>query len=476
MPMAVTDAIFLIGESREHPTHVGGLQLFQLPDGAGPEYVSEFYRKLLTHTDVSPLMRRRPHRSPATLGQWSWVEDHDIELDYHVRLSALPRPCRVRELLELVSRLHGALLDRHRPLWEFHLVEGLTGNRFATYIKVHHALMDGVTAMRELTRGLSTEPEAPSYPPWDPRPIRPERAADTESTDEPDGGDGMGGSAVPLGGLIDTVRGVARTAAELASAPPALTQALLRLAKDNGPARPYEAPATMFNVKIGGARRFVGQSWPLDRVRAIAVASGATLNDVAVAMCGGALRRYLLDRRALPDRPLIAMIPVSLRAAEPSPGQPAGGGNAVGAVLCDLATEEPDPATRLARVHASTRSAKEMMSGLTPTQILVLSTLLVGGAALPPLPGIGRFAPPAFNVVISNVPGKRTVRYLNGAELQEMYPLSIPIDGQAVNITLTSYLDKLAFGIVGCRRSVPSLQRMIDHLDAELVALERAVR
>jgi diacylglycerol O-acyltransferase len=476
MPMAVTDAIFLIGESREHPTHVGGLQLFRIPDGAGPEYVSDFYRKLLTHTEVSPLMRRRPHRSPATLGQWSWVEDHDIELDYHVRLSALPRPCRVRELLELVSRLHGTLLDRHRPLWEFHLVEGLTGDRFATYIKVHHALMDGVTAMRELTRGLSTEPEAPSYPPWDPRPIRPERATRTESADEP-GGDGSGGLPVPLGGLVGAARGMARTVAELASAPPALTQALLRLAKDNGPARPYEAPATMFNAKIGGARRFVGQSWPLARVRAIAVAAGATLNDVAVAMCGGALRRYLLDHRALPDRPLIAMIPVSLRAAQPGPGQPAGGGgNAVGAVLCDLATEESDPAARLTRVHASTRSAKEMMSGLTPTQILVLSTLLVGGAALPPLPGIGQFAPPAFNVVISNVPGRRTVRYFNGAELQETYPLSIPIDGQAVNITLTSYVDKLAFGIVGCRRSVPSLQRMIDHLDAELVALERAVR
>jgi diacylglycerol O-acyltransferase / wax synthase len=482
MPMAVTDAIFLIGESREHPTHVGGLQLFQLPDGAGPEYVSDFYRTLLTHTDVSPLMRRRPHRSPATLGQWSWVDDHDIELDYHVRLSALPRPCRVRELLELVSRLHGALLDRHRPLWEFHLVEGLSGNRFATYIKVHHALMDGVTAMRELTRGLSTAPEAPSYPPWDPRPIRPERAPGTESADgtaddEAGGGHGSAESAVPLGGLIGAARGMARTAAELASAPPALTQALLRMAKDNGPARPYEAPATMFNVKIGGARRFVGQSWPLDRVRAIAVAAGATLNDVAVAMCGGALRRYLLDHRALPDRPLVAMIPVSLRATEPGPGQPTGAaGNAVGAVLCDLATEEPDPAARLIRVHASTRSAKEMMSGLTPTQILVLSTLLVGGAALPPLPGIGRFAPPAFNVVISNVPGRRTVRYLNGAELQEMYPLSIPIDGQAVNITFTSYVDKLAFGIVGCRRSVPSLQRMIDHLDAELTALEHAVR
>jgi WS/DGAT/MGAT family acyltransferase len=458
--MAVTDAIFLLGESREHPTHVGGLQLFRLPDGAGPEYLSDFYRRLLSHSEVAPRMRRRPYRSPTTLGQWAWTDDSDIELDYHVRLSALPRPGRVRELLELVSRLHGALLDRHRPLWEFHLVEGLAERRFATYIKVHHALMDGVTAMRELTRGLPTERDAPAFPPWDPRP----------GPSRPRSSSGSNNSRGPLSAVTDTVKSFG----ELAATPPALAQALMHLVKDNGAARPYEAPPTMFNVKIGGARRFVGQSWPLARVRAIGSAADATVNDVAVAMCGGALRRYLLDHHALPDRPLIAMLPVSLRSARSGTASLSGAGNAVGAVLCDLATDEADPTRRLDRVRTSTRGAKEMMRGLSPTQVLLLSSLLVGGAALPPVPGIGRFAPPAFNIVISNVPGSRKARYFNGAELLELYPLSIPIDGQAVNITLTSYVDKLAFGIVGCRRSAPSLQRMVDHLDAELRALEEA--
>jgi diacylglycerol O-acyltransferase len=470
--MAVTDSMFLLGESREHPTHVAGLQLFRLPDGCGPEYVSDFYRRLLIESEVAPAMRRRPHRSPATLGQWAWADDLDIELDYHVRLSALPRPGRVRELLALVSRLHGSLLDRHRPLWEFHLVEGLSENRFAAYTKVHHALMDGVSAMRVLTRGLPTDPDAHAAPPWAPRPRTSPRRGETN------------GSAGVLGAALDAVRDAARVATEVVSTPPTVAQALLSMARDSAAARPFDAPATMFNVPIGGARRFVGQSWPLQRVQAIGRAADATVNDVAVAMTSGALRRYLVDHDALPAQPLVAMLPVSLRGtgAESTSGGSAegapragGAGNAVGAILCDLATEESDPATRLSRIRASTRAGKAMLRGMTPAQVLALSSLLVGGVILAPIPGVGRHTPPPFNLIISNVPGSREVRYWDGAELLETYPLSIPMDGQAVNITLTSYVDKLAFGIVGCRRSVPGLQRLIDHLDAELSALERAV-
>jgi WS/DGAT/MGAT family acyltransferase len=469
--------MFLLGESREHPTHVAGLQLFQLPPGAQSGYVSDFYQSLLASAEVSRSMRRRPHRSLTTLGQWSWVDDTDIELDYHVRLSALPSPGRVRELLALVSRLHGTLLDRHRPLWEFHLVEGLSGDRFATYTKVHHALMDGVTVMRTLSRGLTTDPTGPASPPWAPRPRRTGSAK----------GAGVAGGL----GAFGAARELARRAGELAGTPPAVANALIGLARDNGATRPFDAPPTIFNVPIGGARRFVGQSWPLERVKAIGAAAGATVNDVAVAMSSGALRQYLLDRDALPDRPLIAMLPVSLRGTDAGSGGSAGGGsgsgsasgsgaggagNAVGAILCDLATELADPAARLARIRASTRAGKAMLRGMTPPQVLALTGILAGGVLLAPIPTIGRHMPPPFNLIISNVPGGREVRYWDGAELLENYPLSIPVDGQAVNITLTSYVDKLAFGIVGCRRSLPHLQRLIDHLDAELSALEKAVR
>jgi len=484
--MAVTDSMFLLGESREHPTHVAGLQLYKLPPDAGPAYVSDFYQSLLARSEVSRTMRRRPHRSLATLGQWSWVDDQDIELDYHVRLSALPSPGRVRELLALVSRLHGTLLDRHRPLWEFYLVEGLAGGRFATYTKVHHALMDGVSVMRMLSRGLTSDPSAPAAPPWAPRPRR--------TGDRPGGSTGSTGSNGSSGwaggfGAFGAARELARRAGEVAGTPPAVVNALLGLVGDNGATRPFDAPSTMFNVPIGGARRFVGQSWPLERVRAIGAAADATVNDVAVAMSSGALRRYLLDQDALPVRPLIAMLPVSLRGTDASSAKAGGGaksgagtapatggaGNAVGAILCDLATELADPAARLARIRESTRAGKAMLRGMTPPQVLALTGFLVGGVLLAPIPALGRHTPPPFNLIISNVPGGSEVRYWDGAELQESYPLSIPVDGQAVNITLTSYGGKLAFGIVGCRRSVPHLQRLIDHLDTELAALEAAV-
>lgn len=477
MPMAVTDSVFLLAESREHPTHVAGLQLFRPPEGAEPAYVSRFYRELLTHTEVAATMRRRPYRSPATLGQWAWADDPDIDLEYHVRLSALPRPGRVRELLELVSRMHGTLLDRHRPLWEFHLVEGLSDGRFAVYTKVHHALMDGVTVLRRLSQGLGTEPGAPAYPPWAPTPRLADSATGARSTP---------GSRSPVAEALATVLGTARLVTEVVGVPAALVGALLEMARDNGATRPFDAPTTMFNVPIGGARRFAGQSWPLPRVQAIATAADATVNDVAVAMCSGALRRYLLDHDALPAQPLVAMLPVSLRATKSDIDAPVstddagtaggGAGNAVGAILCDLATEQADAGARLSRIRSSTRSAKATLQGLSSQQALALTSLIVGGLVLAPMPGVGRFAPPPFNLIISNVPGSRAARYWNAAKLVETYPLSIPTDGQAINITLTSYVDQIAFGIVGCRRSVPHLQRLLDYLDTELLALEQALR
>jgi WS/DGAT/MGAT family acyltransferase len=456
LPMPVTDSVFLLTESREHPTHVGGLQLFRTPAGAPPDYLSEAYHNLLTHTDISRTLSRRPVRSPLTLGQWAWEEDPEIELEYHVRLSALPGPGRVRELLELVSRLHGSRLDRHRPLWEFHLIDGLTDGRFAVYIKVHHALMDGVSAIRTFSQGLTTDPSLPALPLWSPQP----QTSEAPSPASP----GIPGLA--------TVKSVVRTAASIAGAPPALGKALLGMIRDNGATGPFVAPRTMFNVRIGGARRFAGQSWSFTRIRAVAKAGDATVNDVAVAMCGGALRRYLLDQDALPKQSLVAMLPVSLR--EASAGDRNVDGNAVGAILCDLATDQDDAGVRLARVTASTRSAKDMMRGMSVPEMLGLTGILTGGLALAPIPGVGHRVRPPFNVIISNVPGSRETHYFNGAELLETYPLSVPTDGQAVNITLTSYVDRIGFGIVGCRRTVPHLQRLLEYLEDALVDLERS--
>src|SRR4051812_5566692 len=175
--MPPTDSMFLIPESREQPMHVGSLQLFELPEGADRSLIRETYETLLATTDIAPIFRRRPHRSWSTAGQWAWVDDDDIDLEHHVRHSALPEPGRVRELLALTSRLHGTLLDRQRPLWEMHVIEGLEGNRFAVYTKLHHAVMDGVSGLRLLQRSLSESPDEATPAFWTPRPRKPRSAA-----------------------------------------------------------------------------------------------------------------------------------------------------------------------------------------------------------------------------------------------------------------------------------------------------------
>jgi len=443
------DSMFLLAESREHPMHVAGLQLFEPPKGAGPEYLRDIYQNLIAREDVAPTFRKHPAELLGGIANLTWAFDRDIDLEYHLRRSALPTPGRVRELLELTSRMHGTLLDRHRPLWESHLVEGLNDGRFAVYTKIHHALVDGVSAMNMMRRSLATDPQD--------RQIRVPWATNGRSPGKAKPGPSM---LREMLGIAESVVGLGPSALHLARK--GLWEQQLTL--------PVGAPRTAFNVPIGGARRVAAQSWPIQRVMAIKQAAGVTLNDVVLAMCGGALRAYLLEQKALPDKPLIAMVPVSLRDEAGS-----GGGNQVGALLASLATHRADPAQRLAEVSASMRSNKAVFKELPKLEQMGLSAFNMSPLLLSLLsPALGSAAPP-FNLVISNVPGSREPLYWNGARLDGNYPLSIPMDGQALNITLSNNADNLDFGLVGCRRSVPSLQRLLGHLEDSLAELEQAV-
>ncbi|TCP46857.1 WS/DGAT/MGAT family acyltransferase [Tamaricihabitans halophyticus] len=455
--MPPTESVFLLGESREHPMHVGGLQLFRKPEGAGPDYLSEVYQEMLGYPDVKRLFRRRPQRPLPALGSWAWAEDSTLDLEYHVRLSALPRPGRVRELLALASRLHGSLLDRHRPLWEMHLVEGLSDDRFAIYSKVHHALADGVTAIRQLRDSLSTDPAERGRPPmW----ISADGQQGTKS--------GVGAHPITL----------ARTAAsmlgEFTRTAPAGLRVATEVLREHTATLPMQAPKSILNVGIGGARRFAAQSWPGERLRTVSKAARVSVNDVVLAMCSGALRQYLTEQAALPEDPLIAMVPISMRAPSYS-ARGEVGGNSIGTGLCDLATEEPDPAQRLRRIHESMRRGKQLATELTPLQFLLFSGLVIAPLSWAMIPGVPERTKPPFNLIISNVPGPRSTQYLNGARLEGIYPMSLLLDGQALNITLTSYAGSIEFGVLGCRRSLPSLQRILTHLDTALTDLEQAV-
>jgi diacylglycerol O-acyltransferase / wax synthase len=254
---------------------------------------------------------------------------------------------------------------------------------------------------------------------------------------------------------------------------PALARTVNNALKEQSGALSLSAPKSMLNVPITGARRFAAQSWPIERIRAVGKASDATVNDVVLAMCSGALRNYLISMDALPDAPMIAMVPVSLHGEDGSSSD--GGGNAVGAVMCNLGTDREDAGERLRTVHRSMQEGKELLRSMTPMQILAMSAIGISPLGLWPLLRLTGSVRPPFNLVISNVPGPRQPMYWNGARLDGLYPLSIPLDGQALNITCTSYSDEIAFGLTGCRRTVPHLQRLLGYLDDELGALEKAV-
>jgi diacylglycerol O-acyltransferase / wax synthase len=462
--MSFRDAMFLLAESRERPTHVGSLMLFDRPEGAGPDYLADLHRQLVTgDVDIAPLFRRRATRGLSTLGQWAWTTDDDVDIEYHVRLSALPRPGRIRELLELVSRLHGSLLDRHRPLWEFHLIEGVEGDRFAVYSKIHHAMMDGVRAMKHLEKSLSTDPERRGMPPFwavDPRPGRSSRPVG-EPAPAPAGL--VGTAREYVGGALRTAGTLVESVGQSLNVGPALVGSAYRGLVQHDLALPFEAPPTMLNVPITGARRFAAQSWPLKRIQRVRERTGTTVNDVMLAMSSGALRHYLEAHGGLPDRPLVAALPVAL--------QDSGSGNALGAILVNLATNEPDPAERLRRIRQSGLAAKENLQGRDPLTIAALSAVVAAPIGLGLVPGSSAVNQ-GFNLIISNVPGPRVPLYWEGAKLDGIYPISVPLDGQALNITVMSYADSMEIGITGDRRAVPHLQHLLGYLEDALVELE----
>ncbi len=451
--LGLSDVIWLIGESRERPFHVGGLLLFDLPDHLTPADIRGAMRS--ADHEVRPPFDQRLNRPYGRAGRFRWVDDAP-DLDHHVRHVALPAPGRIRELLAYVSQQHGSLLDRHRPLWEAVLIEGVEGDRIALYNKIHHAMLDGVAAMRQLTNSLSADPdERDMPPPWaaPPRTRRPREDGDTSLLRQ---GIELAVSSVREG--LGAATTVARLGAQVVSG-----------AAGGDEVVPYAAPKSMLNVHTTSARRIVAQSYAVDRFRAIGLKHGATVNDVVLAVCGGALRSYLAGQDALPDEPLVAFVPISIRPADSSDS-----GNAVSMMLASLATDVADPVERLEKVKASMDAGKARLSGMTQLQLIEYAALLLTPVAVGQALRMGTVGRPLFNVIISNVPGPREPLHWNGMKLSGMYPLSAIADGYALNITLVSYAGNLEFGITADRTALPKVQRLIDHLEDALAELEAA--
>jgi diacylglycerol O-acyltransferase len=462
-PIDPQSVAFLLAESRNTPIHVGGLLLLEKPEDAGPGYVRDMYEESLKVDKVRPLFLKRPHRSLATGLQWVWTEDEQFDIEHHVRHSALPEPGRIRELLDLTSRLHGQQLSLERPLWESHLIEGLNDGRVAMYTKIHHALVDGVSAMRLLGSAFSSDPdERGMLPPF----------AHKAKPPRDDAGRALVRAAADV--PMSAVRSALGVAAEAAGMPSALIKTLQSGARnDTASPASYAAPRSILNQRISGARRVAAQDWEIERLKRVAKATGTTLNDVVLAMSGGAMRTYLSDLGALPDASLVSMCPVGLNAKQAHVASDAGG-NSVGTLMVKLGTNLDDPAARLQGIHDSMVAGKEAMESMTKAQIIAMAALGMAPLVLQPVLRLNGIMRPPFNLVISNVPGPRGPVYFNGAKLSGMYPASVPMHGQAMNITCTSYNGQMGFGLTGCRRTVPSLQRLLIHLEDALVDLERA--
>lgn len=451
-------------ESPETPMHVGGLQIYTYPADAPENYLKDEIKKM---TEVNRV--RFPFNVKLKMGMGGlsnhWVEDPKLDLDYHISHLALPKPGKVRDLLVLVSQLHAQLMDRTRPMWETYVIEGLEGNRFVLYTKIHHSLIDGVAGMKLMQASLTQDKDDRELPPpWAERasgPAKEKPRTQTAKVANQLGTEGALVSAIvaQLSEQLGTMQGLGGVGKDIIKK--------IRNPDFAGSVAPYQAPKSILNQRIGRARRFAAQSYSLSRIKAIGKKNGATLNDVVMAMCGGALRSYLLEHDALPSEPLIANVPVSVR---PADGDATG--NAITTILGNLGTHESDPFTRLAIVKKSMNDEKKKLSKMSKSEILIYTILVNLPFTVGQVAKIAGRVKPMYNVVISNVPGPSEALYYNGAELQANYPVSLLFNGQGINITLTSYQDRIDVGIIACRDTVPRVQRLLDYFEAALAELE----
>ena len=472
------DAQFLAVESARTYGHVGGLAIYDPSTAPGGEItVKDVCRLVGERLHMLPPFTWRLVNVPFGLDLPYWIEDPDFDLDFHIRESAVPPPGDDRRLAETVARIFARPLDRSRPLWALYLIHGLEGGRVALLTKVHHAVVDGVSGAEILSVLLDQSPEGREIPPK-PKARRPERKpGELEML-------ARGVAGVPLQPLR-ALRSLPSAAPYLTEIPganafpavPMTTRGLDRLrglvaGGDQPPAEMLEVstarpPRTRFNGPISPHRRFAFGSVPLADVKAVKDHLGVTVNDVVVTLCTTAVRNWLIARDDLPDDPLVAMVPVSVRTEE----QKGEFGNRVSAMSVPIPTNEPDPRARLMRSHELLRSAKDRHKAL-PANLLTDATsfippALAARAARTTVEILGRTRPP-LNLVISNVPGPRIPLYLAGAQMQAHFPVSVVVDGVGLNMTVMSYRDHVDFGIIGDRDQVDDVWELMAGVEAAL--------
>lgn len=458
------DASFLYMESPQTPMHVAVLTLYDPPEDLKTSFYEHFLKFFKGRVHLIPIFSKKLAKTVFEIDHPGWVDAGEIDFDYHIRSAKLPKPGTHEQVEEMVADLHSEPLNLKKPLWQFTVIEGLKSGQVALYSKVHHAAVDGGAGM-VITQALYDlgpvprevkPPEEKKEPPR--KPTKPERA---------------------ILGMHDMATNIVNQQLNVMEAIP---KALGQMAQVGASAMSGKlgipqliAPKTPFNGTIEQKRSYCARSISLSDVKAIAKASDSKVNDVVMAICSGALRNYLNKKRKLPDAPLTAFIPISTREAGNTDIN-----NQVFGMNCSLATNYSKPLKRLEKIKAETGTSKAMASSvkdLSPTDY----TLIGAPMLLPALmnmygkSGLADILPNAVNVTISNTAGPPFPMYCAGAKVTALYPVSIPIHGIGLNLTVQSYLDKMDFGLTADHASVPDIANLGDLIVDSFEELKKLV-
>jgi WS/DGAT/MGAT family acyltransferase len=493
------DASFLYLETPEMPMHVGSMAIFRLPEDYKGDFFEDFKAMIASRLHVAPILKARLEKAPLDIDHPSWVEDDQFDIDRHIFRGSLPAPHDRATLERIVGWMHAKLLNRARPLWEFYVFEGMKDHEIGLYSKMHHACIDG-GAGAALTNMIYDVTPVPRKiePPAARAKVGPEprdiaaNLVDTYQqlwTQPLDAAAAVKGLELPRSGksdlgsiLFDNAMYQIETAVKFAGTVPMLLKSVSEVVgkitdpKSRDSIASMVSPPTILNKSISSERSFAGTSISLSRAKALAKQAGGKLNDVVLAVSSGVVRRYLLERGALPAKSMTAAVPISLREEGNTEAN-----NQVFGMICSIASNIEDPKARLEAIIAQSAKSKEMSHPLRALMPQVSNVSMLGApivvqilALLYSRSSLSDVLPPAANITVSNVPGPRQTLYGAGAELLHIFPVSISTHGLALNITVQSYRDQLDFGFIAGANIIPHVQVLCDMLPEEFATLEAA--
>jgi diacylglycerol O-acyltransferase / wax synthase len=456
-PVSGIDAAFLYGETPSWHMHVSAVLIVDPAAGTRPFTYERFRDHIAARIHLAPQFRWKLVEVPFGLGRPVFVDDPDFIVDAHLHRIGVPPPGEDAQLGNVIGDLVGLKLDRRKPLWEMWFIEGLAGGRVAILAKIHHAIVDGISGSELATVLMDLESDPPPPPP--PAPV--EEADPVDSVE------------LLLRSLPDVALTPVRAARFAWQSVRQGVRSVSFLQRAAPPPVPFQAPRVSFNAELSPHRRFAYTSVSLATVRRIKDHCDVKVNDVVLAVCGGALRQYLLERGELPGSPLVAQVPVSLRGDSDRSSV----GTRVGAMFTSLATHMTDPLARLLSIHEGTQGAKEMQQALAAEKIMGFSetappVMFDLAARMYTAAGLDRSLPPVMNTIVSNVPGPSFPIWCAGSPIRALYPMGPLLYGTGLNITVFSYGDQMDFGFLVCRELVPDPWRLVDGVHTALTELE----